>query len=109
MAISHLAAGQTISVLPLGSALANARTTALFKSEQLEVIQLVLPAGKSFPPHKVAGEITIQCLEGSVEVTIEDAAQTLKANQLMYVSGGVQHSLTALEDASALVTIVLRK
>ena len=109
MAISHLAAGQTLSVLPFGSALANVRTTALFKSEQLEVIQLVLAAGKSFPPHKVAGEITIQCLEGSFEVTIEGAVQTLKASQLMYLSGGVQHGLTALEDASALVTIVLRR
>ena len=39
---------------------------ALFKTEELEVIRLVLAAGKSLPPHKVPGEITIQCLEGRI-------------------------------------------
>jgi quercetin dioxygenase-like cupin family protein len=107
MAISHLAAGEPIDVLPFSSALANARTAALFKTEQLEVIRLVLLAGKSLPPHKVAGETMIQCLEGSMDVTADGTCQPLKANQLMYVAGDVVHSLTAIEDASALVTIVL--
>ena len=109
MAISHLTAGQPIDILPLASALATARTVALFKSEQIEVMRLVLLAGKSLPPHKVAGEITILCLEGSLEVTAEGASRTLQANQLMYLSGDAMHSLIALEDASALVTMVLRK
>lgn len=109
MAISHVAAGQSIDVAPYGPALPDARTVALFKTEQLEVIRLVLLAGKSFPPHKVAGEITILCLEGRLDVTAEEASQTLRAGQLMYLSGHVLHSLVALEDASALVTIVLRK
>jgi quercetin dioxygenase-like cupin family protein len=109
MAISHLAAGQPIDILPLGRALANTRAVALFKTEQLEVMRLVLLTGKSLPPHKVAGEITILCLEGSIEVSVDGATETLKANQLMYLSGGVMHSLIALEAASALLTIVLRK
>ena len=109
MAISHLAAGQPIDILPLGRALRETRTSALFKTEQLEVMRLVLLAGKSLPPHKVPGEITIHCLEGSMEVTIEGTSRTLRANQLMYLAGGAMHSVAALEDASALVTIVLRK
>jgi quercetin dioxygenase-like cupin family protein len=109
MAIPHLAAGQPIDILPLAGALKEARTVALFKTEQLEVMRLVLLAGKSLPPHKVTGEITIHCLEGSMEVRIEDASRTLTANQMMYLSGGAMHSLIALEDASALVSIVLHK
>jgi len=33
----------------------------------------------------------------------------LGAGQLLYLQGGVLHGVTALQDASALVTVVLRK
>jgi quercetin dioxygenase-like cupin family protein len=42
-------------------------------------------------------------------VTSEGRIQILHAGQLLYLSGGVLHSLVGIEDASALVTIVLRK
>ena len=41
MAISHALPGQTIDVKPLGKTLPEARSIALFKSEQLELIRLV--------------------------------------------------------------------
>jgi len=34
--------------------------------------------------------------------------QLLAAGQLLYLGGGVVHDVTALDDASALVTIVLQ-
>ena len=85
------------------------QTLALFKSSELEVMRLILPAGKAVPSHQVAGEITVQCLEGSFEFTAESRTQIMRAGQLLHLSGGAQHSLVALEDASALVTIVLHK
>lgn len=108
MAISHALPGQTIDVKPLGKTLPEARSIALFKSEQLELIRLVLAAGKSLPPHKVPGEITIHCLEGRLDVTCPDGSHILQAGQLLYLSGGVEHGVVALQDASALVTIVLQ-
>lgn len=109
MAIPHASSGQPISVCPFGHGLSSARTSALFKTDELEVIRLVLPTGKSMPQHKVAGDSTIQCLEGKIEVTVEDQTQILQAGQLVYLSGGVQHSFRGLQDASGLLTIVLRK
>jgi len=110
MAIPHANSGQPIDIGPFGPGLATARTVALFKTDELEVIRLVLPAGKSMPQHKVAGDITIQCLEGKIEVTAANHSnQTLQAGQLLYLSGGVLHSFLGLEDASALMTMVLRK
>lgn len=108
MAIPHAVPGQAIDVAPLGTRLSSEQTIALFKSADLEVIRLVLPAGKSLPPHKVAGEITIQCVEGAIDVTAGDQSHVLRAGQLLYLSGNVMHGVTALEDASALVTIVLK-
>lgn len=109
MAIPHARPGQAIEVRPLGARLPHEKTFALFKSEDLEVMRLVLVAGKSLPPHKVPGEITVQCIEGSIEITAGNRSHVLHAGQLLYLAGGVTHGVTALQDASALVTIALRK
>ena len=109
MAIEHAASGQLIDVQPLAGKLAESRTFALFKSDELEVMRLVLPAHKSMPMHSVKGEITVQCLEGAVEFSAGGRTQHMRAGQLVWLAGGVAHGLTALEDASLLVSIVLRK
>lgn len=108
MAIRHAPAGEPIDVGPLGARLEGAKTVALFKSEDLEVMRLVLRAGKALPPHKVAGEITIQSIEGRIEVTAEGRPQVLCAGQMLFLGGDIVHGVVALENASALLTIALR-
>jgi quercetin dioxygenase-like cupin family protein len=109
MSIPHAQSGQAISVAPFADVLTQQRTVALFKSEQLEVMRLVLLAGKSMPPHKIAGELTIQCLEGRLDVQVHGESTLLQPGELMFLLGAVPHSVTALEDASALVTLVVSK
>lgn len=106
MALPHARSGQIIDVSPLGSRLRSTVSTALFKAEDLEVIRLVLLAGKGIPPHRISGEVTIQCLEGVVEVASEDPC-TLDAGKMLYLRGDEVHSLRAIEDASVLLTIFL--
>ncbi len=109
MAIKHAVSGQAIDVGPLGSSLSTAITSALFKSDDLEVMRVVLLAGKSLPPHRVPGEVTIQCIEGALDVSVDGHSQVLRAGQLMFLAGNVVHSVSALEDAMALVTVALKK
>jgi quercetin dioxygenase-like cupin family protein len=109
MAINHARSGEPINVLPLGTQLQSEKTVALFKSEDLEVMRLVLLAGKYLPPHKVPGEITIQCIEGKIDVTVEGKSHVLIAGQLLFLSGNLVHGVLAVENSSALVTIALRK
>jgi quercetin dioxygenase-like cupin family protein len=109
MAIPHAQPGQAVDVGPLGPRLKDERTVALFKSADLEVMRLVLLTGKSLPPHRVPGEITVQCIEGSIDVTVDGQSHVLQAGQLLYLPGGVMHGVTALQDSSALVTVALRK
>jgi quercetin dioxygenase-like cupin family protein len=87
--------------------LSGERTIALFKTDDLEVMRLVLTAGKSLPPHKVAGEITIQCIEGRIDVNLDGESRILDAGQLIYLARDVVHGVVAIEDASVLVTIAL--
>ena len=107
MALHHAASGELIDIRPLGSALANSTTKALYKSAHLEVFRMVLPAGKTTPSHQVAGEITVQCLEGSIEFKMGGFSQLMRQGELLCLAGGQAHSVTAVEDTSILVTILL--
>ena len=107
MAIAHATPGQVIDIRPLWAAISTSVTTTLVKTDRLEVIRLVLPAGKEIPPHKVPGEITVQCLEGRVAFTSLGATQELRAGQMCYLAGGTEHAVKGLEDASVLVTMLL--
>lgn len=107
MAISHAAPGQAIDILPAADTADGARTVALFKSRDLEVMRLVLPAGRALQPHKVAREITIQCVSGALAVNTAAGRHELKAGQLLFLDREAVHDVQALEDAIALVTVVL--
>lgn len=107
MAQPHLAPGEVGSVLPLGGKLAHTPSYALLKAPQLEVMRLVLLAGKTMPGHQVAGEITVQCLEGVVNFRIGATVRRLRAGDFLHLRGGEPHELTAVEDASLLVTVCL--
>jgi quercetin dioxygenase-like cupin family protein len=107
MALHHLASGEIANLLNQGGDALSTQSVALFKSEQLEVIRLQLPLGRSMPMHQVPGEITVQCLEGLVDFETPEGVQRLQVGQLLFLRGGVPHSLMAVEDASVLLTIVL--
>ena len=107
MAQPHLAPGQLGSVLPLGDKLAQTPSYALLKAPQLEVIRVVLLAGKTMPGHQVAGEITVQCLEGVVEFQTGATIQLLHAGDFIHLAPRAPHALRAVQDASLLVTICL--
>lgn len=108
MAISHFQSGEVVQ-LPLGAALGSAKTITLVKTADLELIRLVLPAGKVIPLHKAPGEITVQCLEGRVAFTAFDKTQELTGGQLLYLTAGEPHALKAIENSSMLVTLLLAK
>src|SRR6476620_5653874 len=107
MAIPHEKPGTVIDVRPLGGALADTTTATLIKTDSLEVIRIVMPAGKDIPRHNVPGEITVQCLEGNVEFHIGELQLELTAGTLLYLEGADEHWLHANEDSSLLVTITL--
>jgi quercetin dioxygenase-like cupin family protein len=107
MALPHAQPGEVVDVRPLGSALASAQTKTLVRAEQVEVIRLVVPAGKEIEEHKAKGEIVVQCLEGRVAFTAFGKAQHLEAGKLLYLPTGEPHSVKGVEDASLLLTVLL--
>jgi quercetin dioxygenase-like cupin family protein len=55
----------------------------------------------------VPGEITIQCVSGHLEVGLDDGPAVLQPGQMLYLKGDAMHSVTALTDTCALLTIAL--
>jgi|SRR5215469_12764461 len=108
MAIHHAAPAEVFDVGPLGAALENSKTKVLVKTDTLEMIRIVLPAGKQLPPHRVEGEITVQCLEGCMAFNAGGSEHELAAGQMLYLAGGETHALRGITDSSLLVTILLR-
>jgi quercetin dioxygenase-like cupin family protein len=108
MAIPHAKSGEVIDVRPLREALTKTITHTIVKTDHLEVIRIVLLAGRELPTHQVPGEITVQCVEGKVAFTIGQVVRELTAGTLLYVEGDGEHSLRASEDSSLLVTILLK-
>lgn len=107
MAIPHAVPAEVIDIRPFGAELEDAQTTTLVKTGCLEVIRLVLPAGKKIKRHSVPGEITVQCLEGTVVFSTEQSECELTAGKLLYLVGSDEHALRAVENSSLLVTILL--
>src|SRR5262249_40631914 len=107
MAVPHAKPGEVVDVRPLGSALASSQTTALVRAEQVEVIRLVVPAGKEISEHKAKGEKVVQCLEGRVNFTALGRTRTLEAGRLLYLPTGEPHSVKGIASASLLLTILL--
>lgn len=82
---------------------------ALFKSAHLEVSRIVIMLGEQVPVHHVSGEMTVQCLEGRVELVMEGAAQSMQAGDLICLAGGEPHGLKAMEDSAVLITMLLHQ
>ena len=109
MAVHHALSGELIDIRPLADKITNTRTVALYKTQHLEVFRMILLADKEMPEHKVPGELTVQCLEGSIEFSIGTTRDVMQAGDLKCLAGGVPHSLRAIEDSSVLVTLLLQK
>jgi len=107
MASKHLSAGQVTSLLPAGDRLVEERSAALFKGADLEVMRIVLRKDHSLSEHQVAGKITIQCLQGSIELFVQEGATRMDQGDFLHLRGGERHSVRAIEHSSLLVTICL--
>ena len=107
MPLQHLQPGESADVSPLGPLLNGTTSHALFKSRDLEVIRCVMRTGESIPPHAVAGDSMVQCIEGRVQLTCTAGVLALSSGQLAYLQRQETHSILCSEDASLLRTICL--
>jgi quercetin dioxygenase-like cupin family protein len=105
MALEHFAPLQPISLVSLHGQ----KTRTLFRSAQLELIHLHVPAGRSIGEHRVQGEVLLQCLSGQLILSSADRILTLAEGELVQLPPGQDHSVQAEKESEALLLIVLAK
>lgn len=108
MALPHAKLLDIIDVSPLGERLAAAVSTSLIKTEQLQLLHLVLPEHHDQPQHHVDAQCTVHCLEGVVEVTMPGGVRQLRPGNLLVLPAQQQHGLRARTDCAVLVTLLLK-
>lgn len=109
MAQPHAKSGEIVDLRPLGPKLHDARTIALIKEKHFEAARLIVHAGMDIPPHKVAGDITLHCLEGEIVLGLGASEVVLKEGDWLYLKGGELHSLKGVVDSSLLLTILFER
>jgi len=77
MATHHATPGEVVNLETWAEDLATDQTKATVKTEEMEIIRLVIPAGKDIPNHKVSGPITVHCIKGRIEFTCVSLSFTL--------------------------------
>lgn len=109
MALEHAQPLEVINIHPLGAALRETPSHSLLKTDKLQLMRVVLPAGQGMPPHHVEGEVSILCIEGLVIVRAPGRNCNLAPGQLVVLPPGEPHSVLAEDDSSLLVTLLLHQ
>ena len=107
MALPHAALLDVVNVAPLGDKLIDSFSTSLIKTDQLQLLHLVLPARRDVPQHQVDDECTVHCLAGDVEVQMPSATHRLGPGQLIVLPASQPYSLSARVDSTVLMTLLL--
>ena len=108
MALKHALPLEVMDIRPLGQSLAAAVSSSLLKTPTLQLMRVVLQAGKQLPEHHVAGEISVQCLEGDAVVATPQRSINLAAGHVVVLPAGEPHAVLAVTDTSLLVTVLLQ-
>jgi quercetin dioxygenase-like cupin family protein len=102
--------GEKIEVRPLQLEAEARQVEILAKTNNVEIVRLVIPAtGGDVPTYAAQGEIILHCLEGRVLLTTRGDTHELKAGQLLYLLTDEQFSVQGLKNALLLMYVVTPK
>ena len=94
----------SIVQLRLGVNIPNASTSTIASTDVFETIRVVIPAGKQLPPHQAADGVTLLCLEGIVNLTVNGVTQEFSEGQFTIMVTGDVHAIKAITNTTILLT-----
>lgn len=100
---------QTAFVQPLTANDEKSREITLVKTPQVEVIQLIVPAGRDVPTHQAQGDLVVHCLEGRASLFAHERTYNLTPGQLLQLSIDEPFSIRGIDHASLLVMLITAK
>lgn len=109
MALPRPDNAEVFNVHPTGEQYTEFFSRALVRTQDLEVVRLVMPAGSELKEHGVEGALTLQCVEGVIELEACGKRVCLRENEMTYLQAREVHAVHAIKNAVVLLTIVLHK
>jgi quercetin dioxygenase-like cupin family protein len=76
----------------------------LFKTDNLTTVLICMHTGSRIGENSIDGTVTLQVMEGEVELTANNEVVTLHAGQIVMLHHEVTHSLLATEETVVLLT-----
>lgn len=108
MATHHASPGEIVDLKTWAQDLPGEGNKVIAKTEEMELMRLVLPAGRDIPSHKVQGPLVIHCITGEIELTAMGSTRMLAPDQLLYLMPGEPHSVRAISDSVFLLTVIFK-
>ncbi|MFW5965931.1 MAG: cupin domain-containing protein [Persicimonas sp.] len=81
------------------------RQITIFHQASLTLTLFYFQEGGHLPEHVVDGPVTIQVLDGDLEVSTSEADHRLSAGQLLVLAPGVEHDVKAHAESRMLLTV----
>ncbi len=81
------------------------RQETIYHHEAVTLILFSFEEGGSLPDHQANGTVTIQALEGRLQVQAGEEAYTLQPGNMVLLAPNIRHSVTATEQSALLVTV----
>lgn len=102
----HIQSGDCINLKKLRDELDKDTTYALVKTNDMEVIRMALPHGKTVEQHSIDSEISVLCLKGEIMFSIDGKGLKLTSNDWLYLDKQQTFSYSVKSDSILLVTYV---
>jgi quercetin dioxygenase-like cupin family protein len=80
-------------------------SSMLLKSDDLRILLIAMESGARMEEHHSDGRISIQVLQGSVRMRVQQQVKEVSAGQLLAMDRSIKHDVEALEDTVLLLTI----
>jgi len=81
----------------------------IFKSDTMRMVLIGLHENAELPPHKANGVLTIQVLEGKMELTVEQKCIEIEKGQIIALGENVVHGVRALSECFFLLTLAMNQ
>ncbi len=108
MATHHASSAEIVDLETWAQDVPYEQTKTIVKTDEMELVRLVIPVGKEIPTHKVSGPIIVHCINGKIEFTVMGKTQVLMDGQLLHLASDEPHSIKAIADAVVLLTIIFK-
>lgn len=102
----HIKSGEVVNLETLKGDMDVDASYALVKTDDMEVIRMAVPKGKTIDEHSIEGEMSVQCLKGNILFMVDSNARDLTPGDWLYLKKKQNFSYKVKEDTILLVTIL---